>query len=97
MLRETLLIFLSLFSFGYADPAPKCTRNSSFIDFESDFIMVQHQLRGHFKIIDDCSFRVSQFDMLSGYDVHWWGAIDTDFDNFTNGGFIVSDHKLNHT
>jgi hypothetical protein len=96
MLRETIFILLSLFFFGYADPAPKCTRSSSFVDFESEFELVQHQLRGHFKIIDDCSFRVSQFDMLSGFDVHFWGALASDFDNLT-AGFIVSDHKLNHT
>ncbi|CAK8544290.1 unnamed protein product [Lathyrus sativus] len=95
MLRETIFIFLFLLYFEYADPAPKCTRSSSFVDFESDFTMVQHQLRGHIKIID-CSFRVSQFDMLSSVDVHWWGALAPDFDNLTTG-FIVSDHKLNHT
>lgn len=58
--------------------------------------MVQHQLRGLVTVIDDCSFRVSQFDMLSGSDVHWWGAIALDFGNLTNG-FIVSDHSLNDT
>ncbi|XP_061370050.1 cytochrome b561, DM13 and DOMON domain-containing protein At5g54830-like [Gastrolobium bilobum] len=58
--------------------------------------MVQHQLRGYLKIMDDCSFRVSQFDMLSGSDVHWWGALAPDFDNVTRG-FIISDQKLNQT
>ncbi|EEF46893.1 dopamine beta-monooxygenase, putative [Ricinus communis] len=58
--------------------------------------MVQHQLRGVINIIDDCSFKISRFDMLSGTDVHWWGAISTDFANLTNG-FIISDHKLNQT
>ncbi|KDP33531.1 hypothetical protein JCGZ_07102 [Jatropha curcas] len=58
--------------------------------------MVQHQLRGVVTIIDDCSFRVSQFDMLPGADVHWWGAVSPNFVNLTNG-FIVSDHKLNQT
>ncbi|KAL6542026.1 hypothetical protein OROGR_011512 [Orobanche gracilis] len=45
--------------------------------------MVQHQLRGLFSVVDDCSFRVSQFDMLSGHDVHWWGAAADDFQNLT--------------
>lgn len=58
--------------------------------------MVQHQLRGSFKIIDDCSFRVSNFDMLSGLEVLWWGAIAPDFKNLT-AGFAVSDQKLNDT
>ena len=58
--------------------------------------MAQHQLRGVLTILDDCSFRVSQFDMLPGSDVHWWGAIAPDFANLT-AGFIVSDHALNET
>lgn len=59
--------------------------------------MVQHQLRGDFSIIDDCSFRVSQFDMLRGSDnVHWWGAVGNIFDNLTTG-FLISNHKLNRT
>ncbi|KAJ6329945.1 hypothetical protein OIU76_008715 [Salix suchowensis] len=41
-------------------------------------------------------FRISQFDMLSGSDVHFWGSIAPDFDNFTNG-FMISDYKLNET
>ncbi|KAM7258917.1 hypothetical protein ACFE04_014658 [Oxalis oulophora] len=59
--------------------------------------MVQHQLRGLLTIIDDCSFNVSQFDMLSGTThVHFWGAIAPDFFNLTNG-FIISNHVLNQT
>ncbi|KAK6129563.1 hypothetical protein DH2020_036692 [Rehmannia glutinosa] len=58
--------------------------------------MVQHQLRGLFSVIDDCSFRVSNFDMLSGDDVHWWGAVGDDFQNLTNG-FLISDSNLNQT
>lgn len=98
MLRKSLLIafLFNLLFFGYADPDRNCTKTSHYVDLESEFNMVQHQLRGYVKIIDDCQFRVSQFDMLSGSDVHWWGASSSDFDNFT-GGFIVSDHKLNNT
>ncbi|XP_028758837.1 cytochrome b561, DM13 and DOMON domain-containing protein At5g54830-like isoform X1 [Neltuma alba] len=98
MLHKSILIaflFNYLF-FGYADPDGNCGRKSPLVDLEAEFKMVQHQLRGYVKIIDDCSFRVSQFDMLSGADVHWWGAIGSDFENFT-AGFIVSDHKLNDT
>ncbi|XP_027356441.1 cytochrome b561, DM13 and DOMON domain-containing protein At5g54830 [Abrus precatorius] len=98
MLRESIFIFmlLSLLFLSYADPPPKCSRTSPFVDSEAEFKMVQHQLRGYLKILDDCSFRVSQFDMLSGSDVHWWGALAPDLDNLTNG-FIVSDHKLNQS
>ncbi|XP_061365734.1 cytochrome b561, DM13 and DOMON domain-containing protein At5g54830-like [Gastrolobium bilobum] len=98
MLRKSffLAFLLHFLFFGYADPAPNCTRVSHIVDSESEFKMVQHQLRGYLKIIDDCSFRVSQFDMLPGSDVHWWGALAPDFDNITSG-FIVSDDKLNQT
>ncbi|KAG9150770.1 hypothetical protein Leryth_002928 [Lithospermum erythrorhizon] len=37
--------------------------------------------------------RVSNFDMLPGSDVHWWGAVGLDFVNLTKG-FVVSDQKL---
>ncbi|KAG6608290.1 Cytochrome b561, DM13 and DOMON domain-containing protein, partial [Cucurbita argyrosperma subsp. sororia] len=80
----------------YADAGSGCSKTSPLVDFESEFEMVQHQLRGSFRIIDDCSFRVSNFDMLSGTDVHWWGAIAPDVNNFT-AGFVVSDKKLNET
>lgn len=59
--------------------------------------MVQHQLRGSFSIINDCSFRVSEFDMLPGSShVHWWGAAGEDYENLTSG-FVVSDDHLNTT
>lgn len=34
--------------------------------------------------------------MLSGADVHWWGAVGTDFQNLTDG-FLISDSSLNRT
>ncbi|GAB2284957.1 hypothetical protein Dimus_019412 [Dionaea muscipula] len=64
--------------------------------FESDFIMLQHQLRGVLTIRDNCSFRVSELDMLQGSDVRWWGALGDDFQNLTNG-FVISDERLNRT
>ncbi|XP_011069702.1 cytochrome b561, DM13 and DOMON domain-containing protein At5g54830 [Sesamum indicum] len=89
--------FMFLIHFSYSDPALGCSRtNTSLLNFTSHFTMVQHQLRGLFSVIDDCSFRVSHFDMLSGYDVHWWGATADDFQNLTNG-FIISDSTLNQT
>ncbi|XP_047161423.1 cytochrome b561, DM13 and DOMON domain-containing protein At5g54830-like [Vigna umbellata] len=100
MLRKSLFLFLFqlllLLLFGYADPARNCTRDSPVVDSESVFEMVQHQVRGSLKIRDDCSFRVSQFDMLSGSDVHWWGAQGSGFDNLTKG-FIVSEAGLSGT
>ncbi|KAJ9167670.1 hypothetical protein P3X46_019284 [Hevea brasiliensis] len=89
-------LFNSLFHFCHADPGQPCSKTSSYVGFQSQFTMVQHQLRGAFTIIDDCSFSVSQFDMLSGSDVHWLGALAPDFGNLTDG-FIISDHKLNET
>ncbi|RVW54164.1 Cytochrome b561, DM13 and DOMON domain-containing protein [Vitis vinifera] len=41
-------------------------------------------------------FRVSEFDMLPGSDVHWWGAAGPDFANLTSG-FVIADDKLNKT
>ncbi|TYJ39232.1 hypothetical protein E1A91_A04G052900v1 [Gossypium mustelinum] len=94
-----LLLFLinSFIFFCNADSGTKCSNTSSLIGFESNFTMVQHQLRGHFKILDDCSFQVSRFDMLSGSsDVVFWGAVAVDFSNITRG-FPISDHRLNQT
>ncbi|KAK9280570.1 hypothetical protein L1049_014263 [Liquidambar formosana] len=91
-----LFISLHLLHFCHADPGSTCSRNTSLSDFQSEFVMVQHQLRGTFTLIDDCSFKVSEFDMLEGVDVHWWGALDTDFANLT-AGFIISDDRLNKT
>ena len=98
MLHKSIFFgfLFNLLVFSYADPGPNCDRTSVLIGLESEFTMVQHQLRGHLKIIDDCSFRVSGFDMISGSDVHWWGASGSAVDNLTEG-FIVSDHKLNDT
>ncbi|XP_071723475.1 cytochrome b561, DM13 and DOMON domain-containing protein At5g54830 [Rutidosis leptorrhynchoides] len=91
-----LLSFLFLLSYAELGRAETCSNTSSLIGFKSHFTMVQHQLRGLMEVIDDCSFNVSEFDMLAGADVHFWGAIGSDFGNLTNG-FIISDHKFNDT
>ncbi|KAE9602873.1 putative DOMON domain, cytochrome b561/ferric reductase transmembrane, DM13 [Lupinus albus] len=97
MLRKSIFVVLFFLLFGYADPDPNCTRVNPIVNSESEFKMVQHQLRGSLKIVDDCSFRVSRFDMLHGSDhVQWWGARAPDFQNLTTG-FVVSHHQLNHT
>lgn len=95
----TYVMFYSiLFPFCLADSnsVSSCSKNSSLVGFESDFVMVQHQLRGLFSFIDDCSFKVSQFDMLEGSDVHWWAAGGDDFSNLTSG-FVISNERLNRT
>ncbi|KAK9699510.1 hypothetical protein RND81_08G178200 [Saponaria officinalis] len=75
----------------------KCSNNTGLAGFRSEFVMLQHQLRGVMTIVDNCSFRVSEFDMLPGSDhVHWWGAVGDNLVNLTNG-FVISDHKLNKT
>ncbi|KAL3655436.1 hypothetical protein CASFOL_001222 [Castilleja foliolosa] len=97
--RISLLgLFLFLIHFSNSDPGLDCpwTNNTSLHNFTSHFTMVQHQLRGLFSVVDGCSFRVSQFDMLSGQDVHWWGAAADDFQNLTNG-ILISDSSLNQT
>ncbi|XP_074296186.1 cytochrome b561, DM13 and DOMON domain-containing protein At5g54830-like [Silene latifolia] len=75
----------------------KCSNHTGLAGFRSEFVMLQHQLRGVITIVDNCSFRVSEFDMLPGSDhVHWWGAAGDDLLNLTNG-FLISDDKLNKT
>ncbi|KAL2343131.1 hypothetical protein Fmac_004416 [Flemingia macrophylla] len=96
LFRPFQFLLQFLFFAAYADSAPNCTHLSSLVNLTSQFQMVQHQLRGSLKIIDDCTFRVSQFDMLPGANVHWWGAKSPDFDNLTSG-FVVSNHALNGT
>lgn len=99
MARSSLLVvfIIHLIQLVKSDPGQGCGKtNSSLLNFESQFLMVQHQVRGIFSIIDDCSFRVREFDMLEGSDVHWWGAVGVDFENLTKG-FVISDQKLNRT
>ncbi|EOY13431.1 DOMON domain - like 10 [Theobroma cacao] len=92
-----LLLLTNFLFFSNADSGRKCSNTSSLIGFESNFTMVQHQLRGHLKILDDCSFQVTRFDILSGSaDVVFWGAVSLDFSNLTRG-FPISDHRLNQT
>lgn len=93
-----LVVVFQLFSvYIYADDSSKCSNSTGLAGFQSEFMMLQHQLRGVFTVLDDCSFRVSEFDMLSGSDdVHWWGAVGDNFVNLTNG-FVISDQKLNRT
>ncbi|GKV27844.1 hypothetical protein SLEP1_g36967 [Rubroshorea leprosula] len=90
------LFNLLLLLASHADPDQPCSKKSSLIGFQSEFTMVQNQLRGLLTIVDDCTFEVSQFDMLSGSDVHWWGSVAPDFTNLTHG-FVISDHNLNQT
>ncbi|GMP94323.1 hypothetical protein CsSME_00043813 [Camellia sinensis var. sinensis] len=100
-MARAVILFLGFFlfhsiQFCSSDPTCPKSNTTSLLNFQSEFIMLQHQLRGHFELIDDCSFRVSQFDMLQGSDVHFWGAIGDDFSNLTTG-FVISDMKLNQT
>lgn len=89
-----LIIFILVFTKSYAQNCPQS--NTSLLNFTTQFVMVQKQLRGSFSIINDCSFKVSEFDMLSssGDNVRWWGAFGDDYENLTSG-FVISDHKLN--
>nr|XP_043608908.1 cytochrome b561, DM13 and DOMON domain-containing protein At5g54830-like [Erigeron canadensis] len=88
------LIFLCKFTISNSHQnCPKT--NTSLVNFTCQFVMSQHQVRGSFSIINDCSFKVQEFDMLpGGSDVYWWGASGDSYENLTSG-FIISDHKLN--
>ena len=75
-----------------------CSEKSSpMAGFESDMVMVQHQVRGVFRVVDGCSFSIREFDMLQGSgQVRFWGAKGEDFENMT-GGFEIADLALNRT
>lgn len=79
-----------------SDADPGCPKTHPAVGFSSEFKMVQHQLRGSLVVIDDCSFEVSGFDMISGSEVLWWGAMGPEFGNLT-AGFAISDQSLNQT
>lgn len=90
--------FCHLIRFSVSDPGSGCPkiRSASLVNFTYQFSMAQHQLRGVLNVIDDCSFKVSQFDMLEGSDVRWWGAVGDHLENLTKG-FVISEQKLNKT
>ncbi|CAN4099855.1 unnamed protein product [Withania somnifera] len=90
--------FCHLIGFSVSDPGSVCpiTHSASLVNFTFQFSMVQHQLRGVLNVIDDCSFKVSEFDILQGSDVRWWGAVGDHLENLTKG-FVVSEQKLNKT
>ncbi|KAI3677295.1 hypothetical protein L1987_86919 [Smallanthus sonchifolius] len=96
----SLAFFTHLFQFSVSssDSIPDCPKtNTSVINFTSEFVMCQHQVRGSFSIINDCSFKVKEFDMLQGgSDVYWWGAVGDSYENLTSG-FVISEDKLNKT
>jgi len=51
----------------------QCSSHSTMVGFKADFTMVQHQLRGSFLIVDDCTFTVSsRFSGSPRY--RWWYA-----------------------
>ncbi|XP_031279652.1 cytochrome b561, DM13 and DOMON domain-containing protein At5g54830-like [Pistacia vera] len=90
------LVLFFLIIFCFADRDKECPKSTPLVGLEYEFTMVQHQLRGVFSLIDDCSFKVKEFDMLAGTDVYWWSTMAPNFGNLTKG-FIVSDQKLNQT
>ncbi|CAN4097908.1 unnamed protein product [Withania somnifera] len=91
-------IFCHLIRFSVSDPDSGCpkTHSASLVNVTYQFSMAQHQLRGVLNVIDDCSFKVTQFDMLQGSDVRWWGAVGDHLENLTKG-FVVSEQELNKT
>ncbi len=55
------VLFVILFLLGglwSEQCAGQCSSTSSLVGFTADFTMVQHQLRGTLRIVDDCSFTV---------------------------------------
>ncbi|CAH9086172.1 unnamed protein product [Cuscuta europaea] len=96
LLLEFLLFYVPIYcSDGPGHGCPE-SWDSSLLNHTYQFSMLQHQLRGVMTVEDGCSFRVSQFDMLEGSDVRWWGSVGEEFENLTKG-FIISDQILNKT
>ncbi|KAJ0877539.1 putative DOMON domain, cytochrome b561/ferric reductase transmembrane, DM13 [Helianthus annuus] len=95
-----LIPMISIFSLSVSSrhSIPNCPKtNTSVINFTSEFVMCQHQVRGSFSVINDCAFKVKDFDMINGgSDVYWWGAVGDSYKNLTNG-YVISDEKLNAT
>lgn len=93
-----LVVFVFLLPMRGCRAEAACSEgNSSLVGFESELVMVQHQVRGVFRVVDGCSFTVREFDMLEGSgEVRWWGAAGDDFENMTQG-FEISDLALNQT
>jgi hypothetical protein len=55
------MLFVILFLLGglwFEQCAGQCSSTSPLVGFTADFTMVQHQLRGTLRIVDDCSFTV---------------------------------------
>ncbi|CAI5464398.1 unnamed protein product [Closterium sp. Yama58-4] len=71
----------------------QCSKESEWVGFVADLSMLQHQLRGTVEILDDCSFKVTRFDMLPGKDVYWWGAASASLNDLLHG-FPVSPKPL---
>ncbi|GJP74165.1 hypothetical protein CLOP_g4793 [Closterium sp. NIES-67] len=71
----------------------QCSKDSQWVGFVADLSMLQHQLRGTVEILDDCSFKVTRFDMLPGKDVYWWGAASNSLTDLLRG-FPVSTKPL---
>ncbi|KAG0502586.1 hypothetical protein HPP92_002658 [Vanilla planifolia] len=92
-----LIFFLFLILQFSCSLSASCEKNTTLSGFRSDLAMVQNQLRGVVRVIDGCSFAVSQFDMLPGSDrVRWWGASGESLRNLTSGSQI-STMPLNRT
>ncbi|CAM6120752.1 unnamed protein product [Calypogeia fissa] len=91
-----VFIFCTLGALVTGTSARNCSAKSLLVGLSSDFVMVQHQLRGSVLFLDDCTFKVTRFDMIAGNDVYWWGSLGDDFDNMTQG-FSISPNKLNET
>lgn len=78
------------------DTSKNCSSLSPLVGFTAQLSMLQHQLRGQIEVLDDCSFKVTRFDMIAGKEVYWWGSKGEDFENLTNG-FVISGVRLNRT
>ena len=66
--RNCFRIFFVAIMLWLESAAAQCSSSSGWVGFQADFVMVQHQLRGSFRIVDDCSFIVSHSSVRASHE-----------------------------
>ncbi|CAL8466192.1 g5728 [Coccomyxa elongata] len=82
---QILAIAFAIFGAAAAIDAA-CTKASPYVGFSGPLTTIDHMIGGTVTILDDCSFKVTNFS----YDglapaVHWWGAKSLSVKDLRNG------------
>eukprot|EP00898_Chlorokybus_atmophyticus_P003393 jgi/Chlat1/4054/Chrsp26S04000 len=73
--------------------AQACSTEHALVGQMFPIVTIQHQARGHVKILDDCSFQVLQLELVEGSSVFFWGAAGTTPEELFVGG-RVSEYRI---